>query len=59
MCGSMVEVAQAHCPTLVTETTALFDKFKELFRLFAKCHHIYDKNYVTNEEITELGGCIV
>lgn len=55
MCHSMVELAQAQCPTLVAETTALFGKFKELFQLFAKCHNIYDQNYVTDDEMTELG----
>lgn len=50
----MVELAQAHNPALVAETTALFDKFKELFRLYSQCHKIYDRNYVTDEEISEL-----
>lgn len=56
MCRSMVELAQTQCPTLVTETTALFTKFKELFELYANCHKIYDQNYVTEEETAKLGG---
>ena len=55
MCVSMVELAQAHCPTLIVEATTLFNKFKEIFKLFAKCHNIYDSSYVTDEKITELG----
>lgn len=55
----MVELAQTHCPHLLAETTTLFNKFKELFRLFSKCHSIYDSNYVTEEEIAELGMFIV
>lgn len=51
----MVELAQVHCPSLVPETTALFHKFKQLFELFAKCHNIYDQNYVTDDDITQLG----
>lgn len=54
----MVELAQAHCPTLVVEATTLFNKFKKLFRLYSNCHRIYDSNYVTDEEITELGMLI-
>ncbi len=55
MCASMLKLAQTHCPSLVTEATILFGKFKELFRLFAPCHKVYDQNYVTDEKITELG----
>ena len=49
----MVELAQAHNPALVAETTALFNKFKEMFRLYSQCHNIYDRNYVKDEEISE------
>ena len=55
MCTSMLKVAQTHCLFLVTEATTLFRKFKEVFRLFALCHKVYDQNYVTDEKITELG----
>ena len=51
----MLNLAQAHCPTLVAEATTLVIKFKEAFRLFALCHKLYDSNYVTDEQITELG----
>lgn len=51
----MVELAQALNPALVAETTTLFNKFKELFRLFARCHKIYDANYVTEDEVSDLG----
>lgn len=57
LCHSMVKLAQAHCPSLIPDTTALCKKFKELFELFANCHHIYDQNYVTDDEITKLGKC--
>jgi hypothetical protein len=55
----MLQLAHAHCPALVAEATTLFTKFKEVFRLFAKCHTIYDSNYVTDEDITDLGRFIV
>lgn len=59
MCTSIVKLAHAHCPTLVAEATTLFTKFKVVFRLFAECHSIYDSNYVTDHEITELGRFIM
>ncbi len=59
MCASMLTLAQAHCPTLVAEATILLNKFKEVFRLFALCHKLYDSNYVTDEQITELGRFLV
>lgn len=55
MCASMLTLAQARCPSLVAEATTLFTKFKELFRLFALCHKVYDSNYVTDENISALG----
>ena len=33
----------------------MLTKFKEAFKLFALCHKIYDSNYVTDDEITQLG----
>ena len=55
LCQSILDLAQAHSPSLVPEVKALSEKFQKLFTLFAKCHNIYDKNYVTDQEITELG----
>ena len=55
LCQSIVELANTQCPSLVPEAIALGEKFKEVFKLFAKCHHIYDKNYVTDAEVTQLG----
>ena len=51
----MLQVAQAHCPTLIPEATTLLTKFKEAFKLFALCHNIYDSDYVIGDEITQLG----
>jgi hypothetical protein len=51
----MLKLAQTHCPALVVEATTLFGKFKEVFRLFALCHKVYDQNYITDAKITELG----
>jgi hypothetical protein len=59
MCASMVKLAQAHCPTLVREANTLFTKFTELFRRFALCHKLYDSNYVTDVQITQLGKSTV
>lgn len=59
MCSSMLTLAQAHCPNLIAEATTLLTKFKEVFRLFSLCHKLYDSNYVTDEQITELGRLIV
>ena len=36
----------------------MFSKFREVFKLFANCHSIYDSNYVSDDQITELGRCI-
>lgn len=55
MCASMLKLAHAHCPSLIADATSLFGKFKEVFRLFALCHKIYDSNYVSDEKITALG----
>ena len=55
LCQSIVELATSQCPTLVPEATAVGEKFKELFLLFSKCHAIYDQNYVTDTQITQLG----
>ena len=35
MPNDLRKLALAHCPTLVAEATTLFEKFRELFRLFA------------------------
>lgn len=55
LCQSIVSLAQRVCPAFVPEATLLRDKFKKLFQLFACCHNIYDKNYVTDSEVTSLG----
>ena len=55
LCRSMVELAQSQCSSLVADTTALCNKFKKLFKLFAKCHEVYDQNYVTDNDINDLG----
>ena len=54
MCKSILDLAGAECPTLLPEATAVSKKFREVFELFANCHNIYDKNYVTEEEATQL-----
>lgn len=54
MCQSIVDLAGIECPTLLLEATAVSMKFCEAFQLFANCHTIYDKNYVTEEEATQL-----
>ena len=51
----MVELAESQCPSLVADTTALCTTFKKLFKLFAKCHEVYDQNYVTDDDINSLG----
>lgn len=55
LCQSIVELASTQCPSLLSEAVALGEKFKELFLLFSKCHNIYDNNYVTDEDIKQLG----
>ncbi len=55
----MVQIAQTQCPSLEIETTSLLCKFKELFECFANCHKIYDQNYVTEEQISQLGELIM
>lgn len=59
ICHSIVDLAQLHCPNLIPEIMALCTKFKELFELFASCHQIYNKNYVTDEDIKNLGKYVL
>lgn len=51
----MVKLAEAHCHSLIPDTTQLATKFEKLFQLFAKCHNIYDQNYVSSDDINNLG----
>lgn len=58
LCQSVVDTTQNHCPTVLQDAIQVRDKFKKVFNLFSKCHNIYDKNYVTSEEIKSLGKAV-
>ena len=36
----------------------MYDKFKPVLSLFAKCHFIYNQKFVSEEKAKELGMCI-
>ena len=42
---------------MCSEARAISQKYLSLFNLFQKCHNIYDKNSVSDEEIEQLGKC--
>ena len=53
LCSAPLKVAQNTCPQLIQDCEVLKDKYIPVFSLFARCHALYDKNYVEN--ITDLG----
>ena len=52
LCGSVVEVARQHCPSLLSQAQK---KFKEALVVFHSCHKLYDANVLTDIQITGLG----
>ena len=55
LCKSVVNVTQSFCPSVPSQAQEIKSKFQRLFNLFHKCHAIYDKNAVTEEEISQPG----
>ena len=55
LCHSVVEVAQHHCPEVVTQAENICQTFLRAFQLFQACHTIYDSKVVTDKEIKQLG----
>eukprot|EP00731_Ephydatia_muelleri_P007679 Em0004g17a len=45
-------------PPLCSEARAIIQKYLSFFYLFQKCHNIYDKNIVSDEEIEQLEDSI-
>ena len=56
LCNSIVSTAEDY-PPLCSEARAIIQKYLSFFNLFQKCHNIYDKNIVSDEEIEQLGKC--
>ena len=46
-------MAQTTCPQLIPDWEVLREKYFPVFTLFARCHTLYDKNYIGS--ITDLG----
>ena len=59
LCSSVIHVAQSFLPSLSQEATAVYDKFKPVLSLFAKCHFIYNQKFVSEEKAKELGTLYV
>eukprot|EP00731_Ephydatia_muelleri_P036064 Em0197g9a len=57
LCNSIVSTAEDY-PPLCSEARAISQKYLSLFNLFQKCHNIYDKNIVSDEEIEQLEDSI-
>ena len=55
LCASVVQVAQLHLPLMSQDATDVYNKFKPVLSLFAKCHFIYDQKIVSAEKAKELG----
>jgi len=48
-------MAQREAPALLQEAELVAGKFKQTFSLFAKCHFIYNQNYVSEAGSNDLG----
>ena len=48
-------MAQREAPALLQEAELVAGTFKQTFSLFAKCHFIYNQNYVSEAECNDLG----
>ena len=51
----MATVAENHCPAALPQALQIEKKHKKVLTLFHECHQVYDKKYVTDEEIDLLG----
>ena len=58
LCYSVVQFAQNTLPSLVQDAAAVYNKFKPVLSLFAKCHFIYDQRFVSKEKAQKLGTCL-
>ena len=57
ICASVTSTALQLNPFLHTRAQQVADRFSKAFKLFGKCHNVFDKNYVSDGEIEELGKC--
>ena len=55
LCSAPLKLAEVHHPQLVPECQKFLETHKQSLTLFARCHHIYDKNILTGDDITTLG----
>ena len=55
LCDTVPDIAQKHCPSLLSRAKEIQMKFKQVFILFKHCHDIYDGNVVTDAQIAQLG----
>ena len=44
------------CPSFLSQTREISVKFKQVFKLFAACHFVYESaDYLNNDKIDKLG----
>ena len=51
----VVEVAEKHCPTVLSQAKVIEAKYKKIISLFGECQALYDGKSITDSEIEELG----
>ena len=57
ICASVTSTAFQLNPSLHTRAQQVADRFSKAFKLFGKCHNVFDENYVSDSEVEELGKC--
>ena len=55
--GKQISFSTGLSPSLTQEATAVYNKFKHVFTLFANCHLTYNQPVVSKEKVQELGKC--
>jgi len=55
LCDALPQVANRYFPSLVSDATAIANKFQQGFEKFGSCHTLYNGNHLTDEDIDQLG----
>ena len=54
MCTSVPSTALLHYPSLHGQAQQVAERFRKAFVLFSQCNSLYEKNYISSDELEQL-----